>query len=102
ERLKSTSEICRVGDTASPRLIVLLGDSHALMWLPTVLELARRDGWVVVPLLRTGCMPNRWTRKQERSSCQAWYRWALREARLLHPSITLVAGSIGERPSPTV
>ena len=73
-----------------------------MMWLPAVLELAWRDGWAVVPLLRTGCMPNRWVTSDGPSSCRAWYRWALREIRLLHPRITLLGGSIGERPSAVV
>ena len=102
ESSQTTSKICRVGDTTSRKMIVLIGDSHAMMWLPAVLELAWRDGWVVVPLLRTGCMPNRWITNEGPSSCRAWYRWALRETRLLHPRITLVGGSIGERPSAAV
>jgi len=102
ESSQTTSKICRVGETTSRKMIVLIGDSHAMMWLPTVLELAWQDGWVVVPLLRTGCMPNRWITNEGPSSCRAWYRWALRETRLLHPRITLVGGSIGERPSPSV
>ena len=63
-------------------MIVLIGDSHAMMWLPAVLEMAWRDGWVVVPLLRTGCMPNRWITDEGPSSCRVWYRWAMREVRL--------------------
>jgi peptidoglycan/LPS O-acetylase OafA/YrhL len=102
ESSTSTSKICRVGETTSRKMIVLVGDSHAMMWLPAVLEMAWRDGWVVVPLLRTGCMPNRWITNEGGASCRAWYRWAIREARLLHPRITLVGGSIGERPSATV
>ncbi len=102
ESSQTTSKICRVGDTTSRKMIVLIGDSHAMMWLPTVLELAWRDGWVVVPLLRTGCMPNRWITNEGPSSCRAWYRWVMRETRLLHPRITLVGGSIGERPSSAV
>ena len=102
ESSKGTSKICRVGDTTSRKMIVLIGDSHAMMWLPAVLEMAWRDGWVVVPLLRTGCMPNRWITNEGPSSCRVWYRWAMREARSLHPRITLVGGSIGERPSSAV
>jgi peptidoglycan/LPS O-acetylase OafA/YrhL len=99
---KITSRICRVGDTTSRKLLVLIGDSHALMWMPAVLELAWQDGWAVVPLLRTGCMPNRWVTSEGPSSCRAWYRWAINEVRVLHPRITLVGGSIGERPSTAV
>ena len=40
---RSTTRICRMGDRGSRRLIVLIGDSHAMMWLPSLLEVARRD-----------------------------------------------------------
>jgi peptidoglycan/LPS O-acetylase OafA/YrhL len=99
---KPTSRICRAGVTSSRKLLVLIGDSHAMMWLPAVLELASEDGWAVVPLLRTGCMPNRWVTGEGPSSCRAWYRWAVDQVRRLHPRITLVGGSIGERPSAVV
>ena len=59
--LESTSKICRIGRTTSRKLIVLIGDSHAQMWLPAVLQMARRDGWAVVPLLRPGCTPGTWS-----------------------------------------
>jgi peptidoglycan/LPS O-acetylase OafA/YrhL len=98
----STGKICRVGDTTSQKLLVLIGDSHAMMWLPTVLEIAWRDGWAVVPLLRTGCMPDRWVTSDGPASCRAWYHWALRARSLLHPRLTLLGGSIGERPSTAV
>jgi peptidoglycan/LPS O-acetylase OafA/YrhL len=99
---RSTSKICHLGDTTSRKTIVLVGDSHAMMWLPAVLELAWRDGWNVIPLLRTGCRPDRWVTNEGPESCRVWYRWALREVRLLHPRITLIGGSIGERPSTAV
>ena len=99
---KSTSSVCRLGHRKSPKLIVLIGDSHAWMWLPTVLEMAQRDGWAVVPLLRTGCMPNRWVTHEGPEGCRLWYRWATSKVGRLRPQVTLVAGSIGERPSPAV
>jgi peptidoglycan/LPS O-acetylase OafA/YrhL len=99
---RSTSKICHLGDTTSRKTIVLVGDSHAMMWLPAVLELAWRDGWNVIPLLRTGCRPDRWVTNEGPESCRVWYRWAMREVRRLHPRITLIGGSIGERPSTAV
>ena len=99
---RTTSKICHLGDTKSRKTIVLVGDSHAMMWLPAVLELAWRDGWNVIPLLRTGCRPDRWVTNEGPESCRVWYRWALREVWLLHPRFTLIGGSIGERPSTAV
>jgi peptidoglycan/LPS O-acetylase OafA/YrhL len=96
----TTSRLCRVGRTTSRRTIALVGDSHALMWLPAVTQMALRDGWAVVPILRTGCMPNRWLTSEGPDSCRVWYRWALAEVRRLHPTVTLLGGSIGERRTP--
>ena len=95
----STSKVCRIGARSSPKLIVLVGDSHALMWLPTVLELARRDNWAVIPLLRLGCTPGKWSSGSK--ACRDWYRWALGQVARLRPDVTLLGGSIGERQKAT-
>ena len=93
--------MCRIGDVASRRLIVLVGDSHAMMWLPALLELARHDHWAVTPLLRLGCTPGKWTTSLGREPCHDWYRWALRQAARLRPDVTLLGGSIDDRPTAT-
>src|SRR5262249_7031267 len=54
--------------------------------------------WVVVPLLRLGCNPTTWLAS---GVCSRWYRWAVREVARLHPSVTLVGGSVGERDLPS-
>jgi hypothetical protein len=96
------SRSCRVGDRSSERVIVLLGDSHAFMWLPAVTVMARRDGWAVVPLLRFGCTPEKWftNRGPGGPVCRAWLRWAFGEIRRLRPTVTLVGGSVGEALTP--
>ncbi len=91
----TTGKVCRLGQPNSSRLIVLVGDSHAYMWLPPLLEMAWRDGWTVVPLVRLGCTPGTCTLGLR--GCREWYRWAIGEARRLHPRVTLLAGSIDER-----
>jgi hypothetical protein len=96
------ARICRVGEASSKKLIVLLGDSHAFMWLPPTLVMARRDGWSVVPLLRFGCTPDKWFshRGPNGPVCRRWLRWAIGEAHQLHPTVVLLGGSVGEAPSP--
>lgn len=97
---KTTSKVCHVGDTTSTQRLVLFGDSHAWMWLPAVTEMAWRDGWDVVPLIRFGCTPHKWFTHVGPDSCRGWFRWAIREIRQLHPAVTLLSGSIEELPSP--
>jgi hypothetical protein len=77
-----------------------MGDSHALMWLPAVLGAARHDGSAVVPLVRLGCTPAKWTSRFGNDACHEWYRWAISEVSRLRPRVTLVGGSIGEVPGP--
>jgi len=95
---QTTGRVCRMGRASSSKLIVLLGDSHAHMWLPPLLRMAWRDGWAVVPLVRLGCTPATWVTNER--GCGDWYRWALGEAKRLHATVTLVGGSIDEHPSP--
>ena len=99
ESAKVATAVCRMGDRSSSTLVVLMGDSHAMMWLPAVLETAKHDHWAVIPLLRLGCTPGKWTSNRGGDACRAWYGWALRQVQRLHPSVTLVGGSIDERPT---
>jgi hypothetical protein len=90
---QSTSLLCPVGVTRSRRTLVLIGDSHAQMWLPAVVRLALRDGWRVIPLLRPGCTPDTWTQPRGIAACRPWYRWATAQVAHLRPRVTLVAGA---------
>ena len=94
------SKVCRVGDASSTKLVVLIGDSHAMMWLPAVLEMAWHDHLAVVPLLRLGCTPSLWPTGRGSGECAAWFRWAASEIRRLHPRVTLVGGSIDQKLTP--
>ena len=48
---------CEFGDTASDTTIVLMGDSHALMWLRPFAIAAEREGWKLVTFFKGGCTP---------------------------------------------
>lgn len=91
------TRVCRLGRPSSTKLVVLLGDSHAMMWWPAVVDTARRERWAVVPLLRLGCTPGNWTTPGGPSTCRPWYRWALAQVARLHPAVTLVTGNLGSR-----
>jgi peptidoglycan/LPS O-acetylase OafA/YrhL len=86
----TSSRVCRLGDARAAKTIVVFGDSHAQMWMPTILAMARRDGWAVVPLVKVRCVPRSWGGTDE---CGTWSRWAKRRAEALRPDVTLVIGS---------
>ena len=88
---QTKSRICRLGDTSSRKAIVVIGDSHAQMWMPTILSMAQRDGWVVLPLVKVSCIPRSWL--ETGKPCNRWYRWAKQRATALRPDVTLIVGS---------
>jgi len=95
---QTKSRICRLGDARSTKSIVVIGDSHAQMWMPTILDMAQRDSWVVIPFVKVSCIPRSWLQK---GSCSTWYRWATRRAGQLRPDVTLIAASWAGTWAPT-
>ncbi len=94
-----TQTICHMGSTKSTNKIVVIGDSHALMWMPTILAMAQVDGWNVIPLIRKGCEVPTWTGNgfpwdpaSTVATCHDWYTWALQQAQLLRPDVVLISG----------
>jgi peptidoglycan/LPS O-acetylase OafA/YrhL len=96
---ETSSKVCRLGDRTSAKTIAVIGDSHAQMWMPAILRMAGRDGWVVLPLVKQSCIPRSWSGST--SACGTWYRWAKARASALHPTVTLIvaswAGTFGPR-----
>ncbi|MGH2835933.1 MAG: acyltransferase family protein [Solirubrobacteraceae bacterium] len=102
-----TSKICKLGDPGSNRVVVLFGDSHAGMWVPALLPLARSQHFAVVLLDKPGCYVNRIHANLSGWPCKSWYHWALRQDHALQPAATLVAfklsgGYLENHPSITV
>jgi peptidoglycan/LPS O-acetylase OafA/YrhL len=106
-RMESTSKICRLGDASSSKTIAVMGDSHAQMWMPAILRMAEQDGWAVLPVVKSACIPNTtWTSRRDFGIdgtrldahvrvCRAWYSWALQQIKALRPDVTLIAGASG-------
>jgi hypothetical protein len=72
------------------------------MWMPTILQMAQRDGWVVIPIIKSGCVPSAWIGKgypetpgAKLRECHSWYRWALAQAKKLRPDVTMTTGCCG-------
>jgi SGNH domain (fused to AT3 domains) len=87
----TTSDVCLLGDSASKRRVVLIGDSHAGMWVPALEADGRQQGFAVVPLDKPGCVLNVIHENLPGWPCANWYRWAVNEDRRLHPVVTIVA-----------
>ncbi len=83
----TTSNVCKLGDTTARRRLVVLGDSHAMMWMPAYLRFAARSHWALVPLVKPGCVPS----VMGSGKCAAWYGWALGQVKRLHPRAIVVS-----------
>ena len=102
-----TSKICKLGDSSSNRVVALVGDSHAGMWVPALLPIAKAQHFAVVVLDKPGCYVNLMHTNLSGWPCGTWYRWAIQQDRKLHPVATLVAyklsgGYLESHPSTTV
>ncbi|HEU5491171.1 MAG TPA: acyltransferase family protein [Gaiellaceae bacterium] len=84
---EASASVCEFGDTRARRRMIVLGDSHAAMWMPALIQFARRYHWRLVPLIKTGCVPA----ATGSGSCAAWYRWALGHVRRLHPRAVVLS-----------
>jgi peptidoglycan/LPS O-acetylase OafA/YrhL len=87
----ATAKVCRLGDVASKHVVVELGDSQAGTWMPALVQIAKKEHFAVVPLLKPGCFVTRVHTNLPGFPCATWYQWALRWDRKLHPEATLIA-----------
>ena len=78
--------VCHLGDTRARRRLVVIGDSHAEMWMPGFVRFAIDHHWQLIPLIKDGCVPSVIS-----LHCSAWYSWALDEARRLHPQAIILS-----------
>ncbi|MFL5937237.1 MAG: acyltransferase family protein [Gaiellaceae bacterium] len=83
----TSSTVCKLGDKTARRRVVVLGDSHAAMWMPAFVRFAVRYHWRLVPLIKTGCVPS----VMRSGNCATWYAWALRQVRRLHPQAVVLS-----------
>jgi peptidoglycan/LPS O-acetylase OafA/YrhL len=91
----TSSRVCPLGDLSSPRTLAVIGDSHARMWLPTILRMAQLDHWRVLPLIKEGCAPKGWLTRSL-FHCNVWFQWAVAKVHALRPTVSLVMGKWSE------
>lgn len=86
-----TYRLCRLGSPRARHVVVLLGDSHASMWLPAFIAVARQLDFSLVPVTKPGCAI--WAIHENRPGwpCSTWYRGALANIASIHPSATVVS-----------
>lgn len=88
----STVLRCDRGDTASRTVIDLVGDSHAMQWLPALEGAARARHWHIVTMTHEACpftTANVLISGRPYTECAAWNRQVIRAVLAQHPSLVL-------------
>ena len=90
---QTSHDICVLGDVDAARTVVLLGSSHAAMWLAGLEGPAQRGASRIIPLIKYGCSPLVLrTRVKDRDwpECADYRRWALARIAELSPDLVVV------------
>jgi hypothetical protein len=96
---------CDFADTKSTRVVVLFGDSHAQMWLPALVPVARAAGDRLSLVWMSGCPAatvSVWDAATHRTStgCNTWRAAMIRQIRALGPALVLLASRTSDVPGP--
>ncbi len=88
--------LCPIGTVGAQRRVVVVGDSHAYMWVPALEVLGARDGFEVVPLVKFGCTPYDLPMLLDLDGppfpeCERQHAWVQEQITALHPDLVLVA-----------
>jgi peptidoglycan/LPS O-acetylase OafA/YrhL len=96
----ATEPICTLGDPTGTKLMVVYGDSHALMWLPALDYIAKQAHWRLVILTHYSC-PAEPVEVTDPAGfgpvgapyvvCNHWHSWAVREINDMRPDMVIVA-----------
>jgi len=84
------------GDPAGTAQVVLIGDSHAGMWLGAVNAIAVANHWKLAFFAKSGCPIGDYpdfvspTLKRTYTECNAWRPTAIADAVALHPALIIV------------
>jgi SGNH domain (fused to AT3 domains) len=92
-----TISVCQFGTLKSRSTIVLFGDSHAQMWLTSLLPIATKFKLRLILVWRPSCPAATvtvWnvTTNSTYAACNAWRAAELRQVHRLDPSLVLLAG----------
>jgi peptidoglycan/LPS O-acetylase OafA/YrhL len=100
----SSEKVCMFGDPHGRQLMVLYGDSHAMMWAQPVKLIAKRAGWRLAILGKPACPASmvvvantlgNGAAGAPYRSCELWHEWAMKEINRLHPTLVVISQTNG-------
>lgn len=93
---------CEFGHEGGPT-IMLVGDSHAAQWVPSLRQLAEARGWRLLTMTKSGCPYLEgvyWNKIDDEIyvECQEWNENATAEILRLHPDLVVTSSSVTNYP----
>ncbi len=97
---QASEGLCNFGDPHGGPLMVAYGDSHAVMWLPALAEIASAAHWRLIVLGKPYCpaemvgvlSPKGLSAAGGRyRACDQWHQWAVSTINRLRPSLVIIA-----------
>jgi peptidoglycan/LPS O-acetylase OafA/YrhL len=88
---RTSSKICQFGDPLGRKRMVVFGDSHSTMWVPALTVDAKKAHWQLIPVIKEACGYNDYTANPAISECGAWYTWAKKTIKTLHPNLIVMS-----------
>ncbi|HEY5112457.1 MAG TPA: SGNH hydrolase domain-containing protein [Acidimicrobiales bacterium] len=91
--------VCQYGDAKGAKTVVVMGNSHASMWVPALSVAAKADNWQFYPLVHEACgfeqMVNLNNHYDAKNHCALWYDRAISIIKRLHPDVIVVGTYTG-------
>jgi hypothetical protein len=89
---------CSFGDADATRNVVLVGNSHAGQWLPTLQGIAATEGFRITTLLASRCayaeLRQQFDTHALSSACLGWVQQTTRRIVALHPDLVVLSNRI--------
>ena len=97
-RAATSSSACVHGDPDGSRTVVVYGDSHAAMWIPSFDLIGKSNGWKVIQLNKPGCIaPDFATYSnvlgREYTECIEYREWAMTKIAELQPDLVVITSA---------
>ncbi len=89
---------CAFGNDDAAVTVVLFGNSHAAQWYPALHKMAKREGWRLISLTKSGCPSMAYTvfltmLERNYTECDEWRDRAFAKIGEIRPTVTIIANS---------
>ena len=100
DETQSTERLCFLGDVHARRLLIVYGDSHAVMWLPAFDLIAKNAHMRLLVLGKPFCPaslivvsspPGIGAPGSPYVACDNWHRWAVQQINRLSPTMVIIS-----------